>query len=60
MLSLQAENSSNVDYSEQRIASLVKAKTIAKDLILKARNEGFKLQIDGDIKITLIPIKDEV
>ncbi|MGB3151018.1 MAG: hypothetical protein WBB27_10170 [Maribacter sp.] len=59
MLSLQTGVSTNANWSEKRIASLKDSKCKSKDLILKARNEGFRLQIEGDIKIKLIAINDE-
>lgn len=59
MLSLKTGIDANVYWSEQRIASLKIAKNELKDLILKARDEGLRLQIDGDINIKLITINDE-
>jgi len=48
-----------MQWSEERIASLQNSKNNAKDLILKARNEGYKLQIDGDITIKLVAINEK-
>jgi hypothetical protein len=59
ILSLQNGVDTNTEWSEQRIASLKKSKNSVKDLILRARNEGYKLQIDGDISIKLIAINEK-
>ncbi|WP_396636600.1 hypothetical protein [Maribacter sp. R77961] len=59
ILSLQNGVDNDMQWSEQRITSLKNSKNSAKDLILKARNEGYKLQIDGDITIKLIAINEQ-
>jgi len=59
ILSLQNNVETNMQWSEERIASLQNSKNNAKDLILKARNEGYKLQIDGDITIKLVAINEK-
>ena len=53
MLSSQKKFSPNIIPSEQRIEELKNAKTMVKDLILKAQNEGYELQIESAIKINL-------
>ncbi len=40
-----------------RIDELIKAKEALKQTILDAKNEGFNLQIEGDIQITLVKNK---
>lgn len=46
-------NENEIIPSQQRIVELEKAKTMVKELILKARDEGYELEIDGEIKINL-------
>jgi len=53
MLSSQEKCSPNTSTSNQRIADLKNAKNTIKDLILKARDEGYELQIESTIKIDL-------
>lgn len=49
----EEQNENEITPSRQRIIELEKAKTMVKDLILKARDEGYELEIDGEIKINL-------
>lgn len=53
MLSSEERYNPNTIPSEQRIEELKLAKNMVKDLILKARNEGYELQIESAIKIDL-------
>ncbi|QBA65125.1 hypothetical protein [Muriicola soli] len=54
MLSLQERFGIESVHSEQRIKELKAAKMEAKDLILQARDAGYTLQIEGDIKISFL------
>jgi len=49
----EEQNENETTPSRQRIVELEKSKTMVKDLILKARDEGYELEIDGEIKINL-------
>ena len=53
---LQANKADNaaVAHSEKRVSALKEAKNIAKDLILKARDEDYEIKINGIIEIELI------
>lgn len=53
MLNIQQGFNGDISHSEQRIKELKNAKNLAKDLIIKARDEGYELQIDSSIKIKL-------
>lgn len=53
MLSTEESYSPNTIPSEERIEELKNARAMVKDLILKARNEGYEFQIEGAIKINL-------
>jgi len=57
MLSNEENYSPETIPSEQRIEELKNAKTMVKDLILKARNEGYEFQIESAIKIDLKQMK---
>lgn len=54
ILSLQERFGIESENSEQRIKELKAAKVQAKDLILQARDAGYALQIEGDIKISFL------
>jgi hypothetical protein len=54
ILSLQERFGIDSSHSEQRIKELKKAKLQAKDLILQARDAGYTIQIEGDIKIKFL------
>ncbi|MFK7811188.1 MAG: hypothetical protein AB8B59_01765 [Maribacter sp.] len=56
MLSLQEPINDYKGHSEHPIEALKHSKTDIKDLILKARDEGYKLKIDSKINIELIKI----
>lgn len=53
MLSSEEKYSPKKIPSEERIEELKHAKNMVKELILKARNEGYELQIESAIKIDL-------
>ena len=59
ILSLKTGINADVYWSKQRIAILKDSKDKVENLILKARNEGYKLQVEGDITIKLIKTIDE-
>lgn len=54
VLSLQERFGIESTHSEQRIKELKEAKIQAKDLILQARDAGYTIQIEGDIKIRFL------
>ncbi|MGB5498731.1 MAG: hypothetical protein WBM77_07355 [Maribacter sp.] len=54
LLNIAELSNDDVIHSEQRIKALKEAKSLAKDLILKARNQGYELKIDSTIEIKLI------
>jgi hypothetical protein len=54
ILSLQERFGIESTHSEQRIKELKAAKMQAKDLILQARDSGYTMQIEGDIKISFL------
>lgn len=54
ILSLQERFGIDSVHSEQRIKELKEAKLQAKDLIIQARDAGYTLQIEGDIKISFL------
>ncbi len=54
ILSLQERFGIDSVHSEHRIKELKEAKTQVKDLILEARDAGYTLQIEGDIKIKFL------
>jgi len=54
ILSLQERFGIDSSHSEQRIKELKKVKLQAKDLILQARDAGYTIQIEGDIKIKFL------
>jgi len=56
LLNFQEVSSDNMLHSEQRILALKESKNSVKDLILKARNEGYELKIDSKIEIELVKI----
>ncbi len=53
LLNLRDGYQEDTTHSEQRIDQLKLAKNRIKDLVIKARNEGYDIQIDGTIQITL-------
>jgi len=57
MLSNEVSYSPETLPSEQRIEELKNAKNMVKDLILKARNEGYEFQIESTITINLKKMK---
>ncbi|NNJ89290.1 MAG: hypothetical protein HKP53_07795 [Eudoraea sp.] len=54
MLSLQERFGIESVHSEHRIKELKAAKIQAKDLILQARDAGYTMQIEGDVKISFL------
>ena len=44
----------NTDYPDERIAELFTERKIAKDFIKEAKREGYRVKIDGILKITFI------
>lgn len=56
ILSLKDSINGSTINSEQRIKDLKRSKTDVKNLILKARDEGYQLKIDSEINIKLIKI----
>ncbi|MBT8285472.1 MAG: hypothetical protein HKO75_08855 [Flavobacteriaceae bacterium] len=54
ILSLQERFGIESTHSEQRIKELKAAKMQVKDLILQARDSGYTMQIEGDIKINFL------
>lgn len=56
MLGVQVHFGNDTSQSEQRIKALKEVKNLAKDLILKARDEGYEVKIDSTIEIELIKI----
>lgn len=60
LLGIKEEIDDQELFSEQRIQSLRDSKNMVKDVILNARDKGFQLQIDGDIRIKLVPMTQTV
>ena len=60
LLSVQERFNGDTSHSEQRIKALKIAKNQAKDLILKARDEGYDVKIDSVIDIRLVKIKTQL
>ena len=60
ILSVQERFNGDTSHSEQRIKALKIAKNQAKDLILKARDEGYDVKIDSVIDIRLVKIKTQL
>jgi hypothetical protein len=58
MLSLQERFGIDSVHSEQRIKELKAAKSEVKDLIIQARDAGYTLQIEGDIRIKFLSRED--
>jgi hypothetical protein len=53
LLNVNELSNDTITHSEQRIRALKEAKNLVKDLILKARNQGYELEIDSTIEIRL-------
>lgn len=54
LLNVKELSNEDMVHSEQRIKALKEAKNKAKDLILKARNEGYEMKIQSTIEIQLV------
>ncbi|NHF58700.1 hypothetical protein FK220_005075 [Flavobacteriaceae bacterium TP-CH-4] len=54
MLGVQNLAGKDLVLSQKRIQSLTESKNLSKQLIIKARDEGVHLQINGEISIALV------
>jgi hypothetical protein len=55
ILCLKDKSGPKLIHAEKRIEELKKSRKRVTDLILKARNTGYNLKIDGTIKIEMLP-----
>ena len=54
MLGVQNLGGKDLVLSQKRIQSLTESKNLSKQLIIKARDQGVHLQINGEISIALV------
>lgn len=54
ILYLKDKNDTEIIHAEKRIEELKESRKMVTNLILKARNAGYNLKIDGSIKIEMI------
>ena len=54
LLNMNKVYDDGINPSEQRIRALKEAKNLTKDLILKARDDGYEIKINSTIEIELI------
>ena len=54
LLNVNDSSEKDIEHSMERIEALKKAKNFAKELILKSRDEGYEIKINGSIEIELI------